>query len=114
MSLDGLKDVINALNEWERKKRSRLRSVVDRELSPMLETYAKTNRPWKDRTGNARRGLKASSEITASELVLRLSHTVPYGIFLELCGAGRYAILGPTMERNRAEMERILQKFWEE
>jgi len=110
----GVREVIDALYDWDKQKRRDLEGVAKREIEPMLERYAKSNRPWKDRTGRARQGLTASSEMTASELVLRLSHTVPYGVFLELASAGKYAILGPTMDANRAALERILKRFWEE
>lgn len=114
IEITGLKEVIAALKNWNQQKQIGLQDIVRREIEPMLEGYAKANRPWKDRTGRARQGLTSSSERTASELVIRLAHTVPYGVFLELCQAGRFAILGPTMEATKAEMERILRKFWEE
>jgi len=114
IKISGINNVIEELRRWDKSKRKELGDVANREIAPMLERYAKANRPWKDRTGNARRGLTASSEMTASELVIRLAHTVPYGVFLELCQAGKYAILLPTMEKNRAELERILRRFWEE
>ena len=56
------------------------------------------NAPWKDRTGNARAGLKAQHDSTPMvEHTLVLYHSMPYGIWLEVRWSGRYAIIGPTM-----------------
>lgn len=50
----------------------------------VLETYAKTNRPWTDRTAHARQGLNADAEdIDGKNYVLYLAHGVEYGVFLE-------------------------------
>lgn len=63
-----------------------------------VETYAKMNAPWADRTGAARNGLTASVELEAGEVVLTLEHTVDYGQWLELIQDGRFAIIMPTLE----------------
>lgn len=62
-----------------------------------VQDYARGNAKWKDQTGNARNGLfaKANSQGTQHEIVL--FHTVPYGIWLEVRFAGRYAIIVPTI-----------------
>lgn len=62
------------------------------------ESWARTNAPWTDRTGNARNGLFASHEkIPMVEHRLVIYHTMPYGLWLEVRWSGRYAIIGPTM-----------------
>jgi hypothetical protein len=66
---------------------------------PDAETYAKTNAPWTNRTGNARSGLHA--EITVSDdrntFELLMAHSVFYGVFLENRWSGKFAILMPTI-----------------
>lgn len=64
-----------------------------------LESYAKSNRPWSDRTGDARKALKGSSESISKEIVrCSIEHGVSYGIYLEMKNERRYAILEPTVK----------------
>ena len=114
ITMHGIDEVSNNLRAWDRAKRADLGRVAEQQLKPMLEQHARSNAPWTDQTGNARRGLRGSTEMTATELVLRLSHSVYYGVFLELCNAGQYAILLPTFEATRPQMQHILERFWAE
>lgn len=62
------------------------------------ETYARTNAPWKDETGNARAGLFAQHD--AEHMVrhsLTVYGTMPYTFWLEVRWSGKYAIIGPTL-----------------
>jgi hypothetical protein len=63
-----------------------------------LVTYARDNAPWQDRTGDARAGLIADVTIDNEELIIDLTHTVDYGIWLEIRWGGKYAIIIPTVE----------------
>lgn len=71
--------------------------VFDR-YEPIAETYARTNAPWNDETGNARAGLFAQHD---SEPMVRHQLTVygtmPYTFWLEVRWSGKYAIIGPTL-----------------
>jgi hypothetical protein len=64
------------------------------------ETFARSNAPWIDRTGNARSGLHAEVNIVdqgnAFELIV--AHSVSYGIWLEVRFSGKYAIIQPTVD----------------
>lgn len=62
-----------------------------------LETEAKENRKWTDRTGDARTRLRGSTGKIAKGYELRLAHGVPYGIWLELANEKNYAIIEPTI-----------------
>ena len=63
-----------------------------------METYMKINRPWRDHTVRARQGLKGSWERNAeTEWTITLSHSVSYGVFLELAHEKRFAIIQPTI-----------------
>lgn len=66
----------------------------------MLEDYAKLNRKWTDRSGDARRSLKGSSRRVAKGYQIELAHGVNYGIWLELANEKRYAIIQPTILAN--------------
>ena len=62
------------------------------------ESYARTNAPWTDRTGNARNGLFAQHD--KEEMVrheLTVYGTMPYTFWLEVKWSGKYAIIGPTL-----------------
>lgn len=68
------------------------------------ETYAKSHAPWTDRTTNARSGLRGIPDVSKANrghFEISLSHSVPYGIWLEIKnamdGVGRYAIIIPTI-----------------
>lgn len=64
-----------------------------------LEAYMKANRPWTDRTGNARAGLKAELSTSKAKYsnTIALSHSVWYGVFLEYAMEKRFAIIEPTI-----------------
>lgn len=63
-----------------------------------IEAYARFNAPWTDQTGAARDGLTATVRVEGGQVILELSHTVEYGIWLELIQNGAYAIIMPTLE----------------
>lgn len=71
-----------------------------------VQNYARRNATWTDRTSNARNGLTAKYDGGRDRHVIRLFHTVPYGIWLEVRWAGKYAIIVPTIE---AEGQRIMK-----
>lgn len=64
-----------------------------------MEGYAKEHRPWKDRTGDARRRLKGSWEKVSEGYKIQIAHGVNYGVWLEFAHERRYAILKPTVEK---------------
>lgn len=63
------------------------------------EGYMKTNRPWTDRTGQARQRLTGRAEHPDREhWEIVLSHGVDYGIYLEFAHEKKYAIIYPTIQ----------------
>ena len=67
--------------------------------APQVESYARSNAPWTDRTGNARSGLHAETEHNGNiSHSIHLFHTMPYGIWLEVRFDGRFAIINPTID----------------
>jgi hypothetical protein len=85
------------------------------ELASEAETEMKQDAPWTDQTGDARRGLSGSaSQAQSGSVRLSLSHGVPYGKWLELANAGRYAIVTPTyqkyIERFQRRMRQMMKK----
>lgn len=68
--------------------------------STQMESYAKSNRKWTDRTGQAKATMRSVVSQPRKNLVrITLSHGVDYGIWLELANEKRYAIVIPTVEK---------------
>jgi hypothetical protein len=84
--------------------------------STRVQDYARRNAPWTDRTSNARNGLFAqyNGDLAGDRHVIRVYHTVPYGIWLEIRWAGKYAIIFPTVQsegaRILAGMNKLIEK----
>ena len=78
-----------------------------------IENYMKSHRPWTDRTGNARRGLRC--DVSASKMkrvtTLELKHSVYYGVYLEYGMGQRFAIIQPTIRIKGPEIMRDMQGF---
>jgi hypothetical protein len=64
-----------------------------------MERWAKTNAPWQNRTGNARKLLHATVEREATRIRVVLAHGVDYGKWLEVRWDGRFGILLRTTRR---------------
>lgn len=64
------------------------------------EFTAKKNRPWTDRTGNAKKKLHAFvSQPDDKTVRITLAHGVPYGVDLEYSYGEKYKIIRPTIEQ---------------
>ena len=75
------------------------------------ESYMKDNRPWQDRTGNARAGLygKVSRSTKGYRQTIELGHSVYYGVYLEYAMERRFAIIEPTIRIKGPEVVNGLQ-----
>lgn len=71
---------------------------VFQDSKDQVESYARDNAPWADRTGDARRGLTAEVIGSNGDIVMTLFHTVEYGLWLEVIQNGRFAIIMRTLE----------------
>lgn len=109
ISVEGTSSIQKNLNLWQSRKIRELIEASNTEIAPKLQSDAKANRPWTDRTGNARKELQAYV-VTPDDIVIRLIHGVYYGIFLEFRGAGRYAIIRPTIDRNKSHVMDVLRR----
>lgn len=78
-----------------------------------MESHMKTKAPWTDRTGNARNGLRAQAGHNPGvSHWIDLWHSVPYGIWLEVRWAGRYAIVIPTITEYAPKVMNMLNKLF--
>jgi hypothetical protein len=73
--------------------------VEMRKWAAIIEEYAQSHAPWKNRTGDARRGLRGEGHARGFYHYIDLSHTVDYGLWLEVRWNGKYAIIEPTIRR---------------
>ena len=89
-------NVIDGLSGFEKKAELALR-VYAETVAKDFESYAKSNRPWTDRTGRARQGLTGYVKTTETGYRIVIAHTVDYGIWLEFARERKYAILEPTV-----------------
>lgn len=68
-------------------------------FSKKIEAWMRANAVWEDRTGDARRELRAEVvDMTGHAVLILLRHGVDYGVYLETMQAGRFAILGPALD----------------
>ncbi len=68
-----------------------------KQISTQSENYMKSNRPWTDRTGDAKRELYSTVKNEGGGLFkFILGHGVPYGTYLEYRNNGQFEILAPT------------------
>lgn len=79
-----------------------------------LKSYMQRNRPWTDRTGEAKRRLDAVVSKPDDHTVrITLSHGVDYGKWLELAHEAKYAIIRPTIKKEGPDIYDEFQNFLE-
>lgn len=110
--MTSINQIRSSLDSHLNRKINGLIAVTDA-YAQRLESQAKSQARWNDRTGNARQGLKGYATRNGDEVIMRLIHQVSYGIYLEKANAGKYAIIKPTMDANKASIERGLKRYWE-
>lgn len=88
-----------------------VKAIADHTCQDMQD-YSRTHAPWTDRTGNARRGLFSFAEQDNNSVVLYLSHTMSYGIYLEISFGGRYQIIIPTIEHYLPQLNSDLKSLF--
>lgn len=95
----GVDQVVTNLKNWADESRQAVEATCRGDVAPMIENYMKTNAPWRDQTGNARRGLVCETKYDRGDISLLLKHSVHYGVYLELAKSGMYAIISPTLSQ---------------
>lgn len=74
-----------------------------RSIAKKAGDTAQAKAPWSDITGAARRGLNGDVYREGNNIILRLSHSVEYGKWLETIQDGKYAVIMPTLETMGSE-----------
>lgn len=76
-----------------------------------LQRQAQENRPWTDRTGQARQRLRGYVEQYDTGVRITLAHGVDYGEELEYGHEKRYAIIKPTLSKNEQKVVKSWQRM---
>ena len=69
-----------------------------------METYAKKNAPWTDRTSNSRQTIDHNEIMEGNKITIQLRGNTPHFKYLELAMEKRWAILWPTIQKHQAEI----------
>ena len=72
-----------------------------------LEAKAAKDRPWTDRTNDARNSITGTWKRTDIGWLVVLAIGVEYGVFLELAHGGKYRVIRPTVDAMRQEFRKI-------
>lgn len=88
--------LIDGLTDLKKMADSRVR-VYAEVAAKDLEGYIKANRPWTDRTGQARQRMTGYVQKVSNGYRIVIAHGVDYGLWLELANEKKYAILEPTI-----------------
>lgn len=114
----------------ERAKEVKVR--VAQYWAPQIQTQARNNATWTDRTGNARQSLRAyssedvppkfggseavdypsPSDLAKNTVALYLSHGMQYGVYLETRHQGRYAIIMSTLQAFYPRISQMLREVF--
>ena len=112
--MPGGDEVIGNLKRWSEELRAAT-ILLAQNWAGQLEARAKQNASWRDRTSNARNGLYGSAGVEGlmqNQVSIKLGHSMDYGVFLELCNDGKYAVLKPTLDAAVAEIYESYRRLW--
>ena len=92
-----LSGMISGLADCESKADIAIRMLAE-QGALQLQSSARENRKWTDRTGHARQRLTGYVGKIPDGYRITLAHGVDYGIWLELAHEKRFAIIPQTIE----------------
>ena len=92
-----ISDMVKGLTSAQDRAEAAIRMYAETGAQK-LQTEAKNNAPWTDRTGRARQGLNSYVSAVANGYRIALAHGVSYGIWLELAHEKRFSIIPQTIE----------------
>lgn len=102
------------LKHFDRRAKVAIGKTMDYQAA-RTETWMRTNAKWTDRTTNARNGLFATviHGVDRTKWVLIMSHSVSYGIWLEVANNGKYAIVRPAFLRANKQTMQLLSRLFQ-
>lgn len=98
-----IESVLTGLAEFELKSKAAIGLYADT-ASKKLESNAKQNANWIDRTGQARQTIQGGKEWEGDKCNVYVAGNTDYFPFLELCKDKQYAILQPTVNKLSPEI----------
>lgn len=110
MPLEGWDEVKRNLEHAHREMVQRAGDAAG-EIADLLESYAKANAPFRDRTANLRQSIDGTwAQIGRDVFRVVLSAGMEYAAFVELLHQGRYAYLWPAVMSNETRIMEIWRK----
>lgn len=104
-------ELMRGLDEYEERVHEMLSFIVDYHAVQGAANM-KLNAPWTDRTSAARNGLFTVTEHGDNHYTIIFSHSVHYGIWLEVKFSGRDAVIMPTViSQGEALMDDIKKRL---
>lgn len=97
--------------ELQAKSKAAVGLIANRQAT-IGEARMKTNAPWSDRTTAARSGLHTQVIPGPGQFTIVFSHSVNYGIWLEIANSGRYQIIMPTIRHIARQLADDLHQLW--
>jgi hypothetical protein len=106
----GSEAVIKNMYNWAFMKQAGLEAIA-RTAGASMQGYARVGARWKNRTSHARQGLRGGMYKEDKDIFSYIAHSVDYGIFLELCNDGKYAILLETRDKFAPEVKKQAERI---
>ena len=107
----GLSSVLGNLVAWQSRKEIAIAAYASMVAAPKMQAHARSNAPWHDISGDARKGLKGGTVIKGNKVIIYIAHSVDYGVYLELCNDKKYEILDPTVDKFKGEVRRDYERI---
>lgn len=92
-----MNSMLNGLTRMENKFDIAVQMYAE-QAALKLQNFARENRKWTDRTGQARQRLTGSVTKIEARYRITLAHGVDYGLWLELANEKKYSIIPQTIE----------------
>lgn len=112
--LFGFQQVLGALGVFERQSATAMRAAANDWARSTVE-WEKSNKPWTDRTGAARAGLKQNVGQEGQYLVVTIYGDHAHNYWLELAHAGAWGIIYRAVRERSPQllpgMQRSFQSY---
>ena len=108
-----VKEVAQNLERFDQTVQAQLQ-VVGSTISGNMESYAKANHAWKNRSSSAQNQLKGDFKVTDNELDIFIGHGVDYGYWLEKRKDfnGKYQILEKARDSEVNNFKNMLRNMF--
>ncbi len=94
---------LKGLVEAELKAKAKIGLYCDA-AGKKLESEAKENAPWTDRTGDARKTIQGGKEWEGDKCIAYIAGNKDYSEYLEFANEKKHAVLWPTVNKMQDEI----------